>query len=352
MSRLRATFLALAVAAGLAIAPRPAFAGAAGQDVPTPVAPPSTGSAVVVGSYGGYWGLNDHFMGLLSQYFTLAQMKEIDRQIQAIAGITDLAYNYNGESGSGYRYNPASGSWSSGGSRVGKHYDSLVEKAFWIDVETASVVKVSTAQEFAPGNRYGQYFASASLVGNNVDIEGTSYHILGARNWSPIVLDLQGDGIIDTNRHEWLPHAPRFYAERTTWFDLTGDRAPDYCEWLGSRDGLLVKPEADGTIKGAENLFGTAGGYNDGYEKLSVVCDSDQNGQVEGIELDGLYVWIDANTNGRLEAGELQDVRRIGVERISTHNKNFVSEFVRNGKRYMTWDWWPSGFEMADLNAR
>lgn len=44
-------------------------------------------------------------------------------------------------------------------------------------------------------------------------------------------------------------------------------------------------------------------------------------------------------------------MQRLGVESISTRNKSFVSGYVRNGKRYLTWDWWPSGYEMADLGG-
>ncbi len=169
---------------------------------------------------------------------------------------------------------------------------------------------------------------------------------MGGRNWSPIVLDLDRDNTVDTNRNIWTPHAPEFFSERTAFFDLTGDERPEYCEWLGQKAGLLVKPNADGTISGANNLFGTAGGYSNGYEKMALTLDKDNNGLVEGEELEGLYIWKDNNGNAVCEKAELIPVKSLGIESISTSHKNFKSTYRRNGTSLSTWDWWPTGFEV------
>lgn len=305
---------------------------------PPPPPPPAERKAIAVGSFGGYWGLNDYFMGLMSQYFTLEQMKSIDAQIQAIAGITNYGYNYNPEAGAGYRYNGTE--WKYSGGRCGKHYNEIYDTGFLIDIETATVVTTFSSRAWASGGSY------SSLTGQKVKVNGSTYNILGARNWSPIILDLDDDGIVDTNRSVWTPHAPKFFNERTANFDLTGDDRPEFCEWLGAKDGLLVKPNEDGTVTNANNLFGTAGGYRDGYEKMSIVLDKDSNGWVEGEELEGLYVWQDRNANARCEKEELSTIQSHNITKISTSHKNFTSKYFKGNEESKTWDWWPTGYEM------
>jgi len=305
---------------------------------PPPPPPPAERKVIAVGSYGGYWGLNDYFMGLMSQYFTLEQMKAIDAQIQAISGITNYSYNYNGEGGSGYYYNGTD--WRYGGGRAGKHYNEIYDKGFLVDIETGQVVETFSSRGLSGSSSY------SSLVGKHVSLNGTAYNIVGARNWSPIILDLDNDRIVDTNRSIWTPHAPEFFNERTANFDLTGDDRVEFCEWLGGKDGLLVKPNEDGTVTNANNLFGTAGGYRDGYEKMSVVLDKDGNGWVEGQELEGLYVWQDKNSDAVCEKEELSTIQSHNITRISTSHKNFTSTYFKGNEECKTWDWWPTGFEL------
>jgi len=307
---------------------------------PPPPPPPKPNKIIAVGSYGGYWGLNDWFMGLMSQYFTLDEMKDIDRQIQAISGITNYGYNYNSEGGNGYYYDSNKDSWNYSGGRAGKHYGEIYDTGFWIDIETGQVIGTFSSRQVAGGARY------SSLTGKKVKVNGSAYQVVGARNWSPIVLDLNSDGVVDTNRNIWTPHAPRFFKERTAFFDLTGDKRQEYCEWLGGSDGLLVTLNKDGSVTDANNLFGTAGGYRDGYEKMSIILDKDKNGWVEGEELEGLYIWKDKNSDAVCDKGELTNIKDLGVTKISTSHKNFNSVYYRNGKKFQTWDWWPTGYEL------
>ncbi|MHC9538854.1 MAG: hypothetical protein AB9903_04990 [Vulcanimicrobiota bacterium] len=307
--------------------------------------PKKTQSDVVaVGSYYGYWGLNGYFINLLSQYFTMPQMQSIDAQIQEIAGIQGYGYNYSGEQSYGaygYTYNPDNGgSWTYYGSGlVGMHYSELVNVGFYIDVDTATVVSTFTSTKDAAGGY-------ASLIGKTFSRGNSDYTIVAARNWSPIVIDMDNNGIIDSNRNIWTPHAPRFFQERTAYFDITADGSIEYIEWLGQKDGLLVRANNDGSVTDAQNLFGTAGGYKDGYEKMAEVLDLDKNGWIEGKELEGLSIWRDSNKNAKSEPSELIPLQTLGIERISTSHKNFQSVYVMNGREYKTWDWWPSGFEL------
>jgi hypothetical protein len=172
--------------------------------------------------------------------------------------------------------------------------------------------------------------------------------VLGVWDASPIVLDLNGSGRIDTAKNEWRPHAPTFYKEYASNFDLTGDGQKDLCEWFkpGTKDGLLCIPE-NGEVRNALQLFGTAGGYNDGYEKLSIICDKDKNGWVEGSELEGLMLWVDSNHDGICQPDEQHSLSEFGVKRISAKHNNYVSVYdTTDGNTHKTWDWWPSMMEV------
>lgn len=306
--------------------------------------PESERTVVAVGSYGGYWGLNDWFIGLLSQYFTVAQMQMIDRQIQNMTGIAGLSYNYCPEGGSGYFYNNTTDTWTSTSSRVGKHYGAIYDMGFFIDVSSGDVLTTFSSREVESSSNY------ANMVGKKIKLDDTTYQVVGARNWSPIILDLKGSGVPDTNRNIWTPHAPAFFGERTAHFDLSGDNRIEYCEWLGSTDGLLVKPNPDGTVTDAENLFGTAGGYRDGYEKMSVTLDSNRDGWVSGKELQGLCIWRDLDGNGKCGSNEIAPIESYGIVKISTSHKNFNSTYyAKNGTEQQTWDWWPSGYELIEI---
>ncbi|MFP4497117.1 MAG: hypothetical protein ACLFQV_02805 [Vulcanimicrobiota bacterium] len=194
-------------------------------------------------------------------------------------------------------------------------------------------------------------------LGNNVyemvttqtyNYHNETFQLVGVWCESPIVLDLDNNNTIDTAANKWLPHDPKFYTHFAKFFDIDGDMKEDFTEWMSAdpSDGLLVMPE-DGKVETALQLFGTAGGYMDGYEKLSIVCDTDKNGWVEGQELEGLALWIDKNNNARCEEDELHSLQDFNVKKIATDHDNFKSTFVTSdGQVRTTWDWWPSVAEI------
>ncbi len=178
-----------------------------------------------------------------------------------------------------------------------------------------------------------------------ITTENINYQLIAYYCESPIVLDLDGTQEIDTAKNIWQPHDPKFYIQNAKFFDINGDGQEDYTEWMNAnpKDGLLVIPDENGKVNSALELFGTAGGYADGYEKLSIVCDKDKNGWVEGEELSGLKLWIDSNNNAVCESSELKELSDYGVVKIATSHKDFVSTYVTNdGKVKYTWDWWPT----------
>jgi len=38
-----------------------------------------------------------------------------------------------------------------------------------------------------------------------------------------------------------------------------------------------------------------------------------------------------------------------GITSMGLKNKNFIGSFVRNGKTFKMWDWWPSTLELSKV---
>lgn len=157
---------------------------------------------------------------------------------------------------------------------------------------------------------------------------------------SPIVLNMDGTGKLMASRGNHKAHG-EFYTDRLAIFDFYGSGEPKLMEWVGPKDGLLCVPKADGRVDGT-CLFGIANGYENGYEELAATRDANNDGVISGKELDGLYVWQDANGNAIAGSAELKTVQELGITSISTKHQNFKSSFTMNGATHNSWDWWPS----------
>lgn len=157
---------------------------------------------------------------------------------------------------------------------------------------------------------------------------------------TPIVLDLDGDGKIEASNGQYLPHAASEFSKNIVMFDFYGNGFPVVMEWVGTNDGLLCRPNADGTVKGT-NLFGSANGYENGYDELASI-DANKDGILTGAELDGIMVWQDENHNGVADKGELKNLESLGITSISTINRDMTGTYTRNGKTYKSFDWCPN----------
>ena len=148
----------------------------------------------------------------------------------------------------------------------------------------------------------------------------------------PIAIDLDGNGKID------LTTTP----ETCVTFDVAGHGRPQRIQWLArGHDGWLCEDkDGDGKITSGDEMFGTAGGYADGFEKLAH-RDVNHDGVISGGELDGLSVWIDKNGNGVTDPGELIAVRDAGVESITIPVFGLRSTAVVHGHRRICEDVWP-----------
>jgi hypothetical protein len=150
---------------------------------------------------------------------------------------------------------------------------------------------------------------------------------------SPIALDLDMSGDVE-------------HITGSFDFDLSGNGIPEeLTQWFGPHEGILVDSTYPGFDSG--NLIGwhlygdLAGTYDDGFDKLAL-HDFNEDGVVSGSELDGIMIWIDANSNAKLDAGELSTLESHGVVSLSlSHDENFVSTATLvDGSVIMSKDLW------------
>ena len=131
---------------------------------------------------------------------------------------------------------------------------------------------------------------------------------------SPIVLDLNGDGISTTG----VTYGTRFDHDANGFAEATG--------WVNAQDGILVLDRSgNGSIDSGRELFGSetllANGQKaaNGYEALKEL-DSNLDGQISSQDAayTTLKMWKDANADGYSSADELITLAEAGVQSIAT----------------------------------
>ncbi len=218
---------------------------------------------------------------------------------------------------------------------------------YYIDLTDKTGAIAGVDENTMPFQDFSEVISEGDVT---INIDHTYQLVLQVYDYSPIVLDLNNDKKIDVAYNYWLPHAPKFFTQNVVKFDITGDIVPDLVEWvINPNDGLLVEPGVK-KVKSALDLFGTAGGYSDGYEKLATY-DKDKNGFVEGKELEGFKIWIDKNQNGVCEDNELFNISQFNIKRLSVnHNGKYVSYYETNdGQKRIMWDWWPAAIQVKKI---
>ncbi len=142
---------------------------------------------------------------------------------------------------------------------------------------------------------------------------------------SPIMLDLDGHGVNTTA------------AAQGVNFDLNATGSAHKVGWASAGDGLLVMDRnGDGKIGDGSELFGTATRLADGtragngYEAMAQ-HDSNHDGVLSGADVDfqKLQLWVDANVDGKTDAGELHSLAEFGVASLDL--KGLAGTQVDNG---------------------
>ena len=125
--------------------------------------------------------------------------------------------------------------------------------------------------------------------------------------------------------------------------DITGDGDIEVLnEWFAPTEGILIDtriPFTNGTVSGL-HLFGNSEGFSDGFAKLHA-HDDDVDGDVEGVELEGFAIWTDANSNAKVDEGELSTLASHGIVSLSTFHDSYVSSAtLEDGSKMYMEDLW------------
>lgn len=142
---------------------------------------------------------------------------------------------------------------------------------------------------------------------------------------TPIVLDMDQDGIQTISSNSGVV------------FDLDADGNQEQIGWMESGDALLVRDiNLDGLISDGSELFGSATimatgeRAADGYEALRSF-DTNQDSQINSSDtiFGELKLWRDANSDGSVDAGEMETLADAGVTSMSLSAT--VTEQTDNG---------------------
>lgn len=133
---------------------------------------------------------------------------------------------------------------------------------------------------------------------------------------SPLALDLDGDGVETLGLEPAAIH-----------FDHDGDGLAQRTGWIAADDGLLVLDHnGDGLINTGAELFGNNTRQADGslaahgFAALAA-WDQDGNGRIDAADpvWTRLQVWRDADSDARVDAGELQSLAALGIASLDLH---------------------------------
>jgi hypothetical protein len=107
------------------------------------------------------------------------------------------------------------------------------------------------------------------------------------------------------------------------WEAKGNERVEEKTEWIkGTGDGFLVWDQnGNGKIDSNSEMmfeFDINGNkvFENGFEKLAHYFDEDQNGIIEGSELEDLKFWVD-DGDAKTEAGELRELSEFGIRKIT-----------------------------------
>ena len=124
---------------------------------------------------------------------------------------------------------------------------------------------------------------------------------------SPLVLDLDGDGI-ELTQFDTLT--------TTTFFDIDANGFAEQTAWVGADDGLLARDlNGDGLITDRTELFG--GAAVDGF---AILAGLDTNGDLvinaADAEWNDLRIWVDADGDAATDSGELHTLSAYNIASI------------------------------------
>ena len=175
------------------------------------------------------------------------------------------------------------------------------------------------SNDFRPGNGRCPAVPNGFVIYDN----GSRENIAGNGRWrenrskggSAIIYNSKGDkvGYWSGNTYCWGPKGESRQAEETEWIQGTGD---GFLVWdlngngkIDSNTEMMSEFDAEGNKV-----------FENGFEKLQHYFDHDNNGVIEGKELEELKFWVD-DGDAKTEKGELRELPEFGIQRITIPKK-------------------------------
>jgi hypothetical protein len=180
-----------------------------------------------------------------------------------------------------------------------------------------------------PITTVGQHTYTAKIM-NGATVVHTSSNFVVNVAATPLVLDLDGNGVQTLDVNEGVQ------------FDLLNTGSKQTVGWLSKQDGLLAMDlNGDGRINSGAELFGDqtvlADGTlaTDGWVALSAQ-DSNTDGKIDAQDANfkQLRVWVDANSNGMTDAGEMSTLAESGI--VSIDLNHMGGTINQNGNLLLT----------------
>ncbi|MEM6858637.1 MAG: calcium-binding protein, partial [Pseudomonadota bacterium] len=156
------------------------------------------------------------------------------------------------------------------------------------------------------GEALGGYLNAGLELASDFVIDLAQKFIDGVFNSSPLVFDLDGDGI------EMVA-----LQDSTVGWDIDNDDFAELVSWVLPDDGLLaIDLDGNSRIDNHSELFGTA--TTDGFTVLAAY-DTNFDGVInaQDDQFDDLILWQDLNQDGRSSPGEMRSLAEAGILSIS-----------------------------------
>jgi Ca2+-binding RTX toxin-like protein len=136
----------------------------------------------------------------------------------------------------------------------------------------------------------------------------------GENTGSPLVLDLDGDGI----------ELATVNGSGSVYWDIDQDGFAEASGWIAGGDGLLaIDLNEDGYINDHSELFGDQNGSPNGFSALAAY-DTNSDGYITSADTQfgDLLVWVDANADGYSQEGELYTLSELNITSIDLGYSN------------------------------
>jgi hypothetical protein len=212
-----------------------------------------------------------------------------------------------------------------------------------LGLTTNQIVSLTTTQIHALTTQQVEALTTAQTSGVLTSDQIPALNTSG----TPLVLDLNGNGITTQN------------IDKGVKFDIFGVGQNVNTGWVAGGDGLLVMDRnRDGVINGGTELFGqgtnlaSGAKATNGYQALAEL-DTNGDGLVSSTDasFNDLMVWVDSNSDGQSQTGELHSLSSLGITSLDLSAQ--ASSAVDNGNlvglvsSYTTTD--GASHQMADV---